>query len=166
LPLSTAFAWLAVQASALPALPEGPALTEAIAARDSEFFELLFEGCDPARMARMLTPDFEMYHDRGGVVATSAEAFVADYSRTCAARRAPDAWRSRRELVRPSLNVHPVPGFGAIEDGEHLFHERQGNGPERLVGRARFTQAWKLTPQGWQLARVFSYAHGPAGDAR
>jgi hypothetical protein len=164
LPHSTTLAWLAIQAAAVPALPEGPALTEAIAARDSEFFELLFEGCDPARMATMLTPDFEMYHDRGGVVAIGSEAFVADYARNCAARGAPDAWRSRRELLRPTLNVHPVPGFGAIEDGAHQFHERQGDGPERLAGRARFTQLWKLTPQGWQLARVFSYAHEPAGD--
>ena len=52
-----------------------------------------------------------------------------------------------------------MPGYGAIEDGEHVFYERRGDGPERLVGRARFTQLWRLTPDGWRLARVFSYAH-------
>lgn len=151
-------------AAATPALPEGPALTEAVAARDAEFFELVFEGCDPARLETMLTPDFEMYHDRGGVVARTAASFIADYARDCEARKAPDAWRSRRELVRPTLNVHPVPGFGAIEDGEHLFYERKGGGPEKLVGRARFTQVWALTDDGWRLSRVLSYAHGPAGE--
>lgn len=118
----------------------------------------------------MLTPDFEMYHDRDGVVATSADAFVRDYARSCRERRASDAWRSRRELVPASLRVDPVPGFGAIEDGEHLFYEWRGaaQGSEdqagRLVGSARFTQLWRLTPDGWRLARVFSFAHGPAGE--
>ena len=148
-----------------PTLPEGAALTEAVAARDAEFFELFFLGCDPERLATMLTPDFEMYHDRGGVVATDATSIIDGYRRSCEERRAPDAWRSRRELLRPTLNVHPVPGFGAIEDGEHQFYERRGDGPERLVGHARFTQVWKLAPDGWRLSRVFSYAHRAAGAA-
>ncbi len=151
-------------AAAAPPLPEGQALTSAIAARDAEFFELLFLGCDPGRMGAMLAPDFEMYHDRDGLVATDAEAFVALYRRMCEGRRAPDSWRSRRELLSATLNVHPVPGFGAIEDGEHQFYERRGDGPERLVGHARFTQVWKLAPDGWRLSRVFSYAHRPAGE--
>ena len=89
--VSIAFALAAAQAAAAPALPEGPALTEAIAARDAEFFELLFLGCDPARMRGYLAPDFEMYHDRDGVVATNADAFIALYSRMCEERRAPNA---------------------------------------------------------------------------
>jgi len=141
------------------ALPEGAALTEAVRASDSEFFALVFEGCDPARLRTMLSADFEMYHDRDGVVARSADPFIADYARSCRERQAPDAWRSRRELVAGSLNVHPVPGYGAIEDGVHVFYERRGDGPERLVGRARFTQIWELTADGWRLARVLSYAH-------
>ena len=153
----------AAQAAATPpALPQGPALTEAIRARDGALFALVFEACAPDRLRAMVTPDFEMYHDRDGVVATTADAFVSDYARSCTERQAPNAWRSRRELVASTLNVHPVPGFGAIEDGEHVFYERRGDGPERLVGRARFTQLWKLTPDGWRLARVFSYGHRPA----
>jgi hypothetical protein len=140
-------------------LPQGAALTEAVRARDAEFFNLAFLGCDPERLRTMLTPDFEMYHDRDGVVARSADPFIADYARSCHERQAPNAWRSRRELVADSLNVHPVPGYGAIEEGVHVFYERRGDGPERLVGRARFTQLWALTPDGWRLARVFSYAH-------
>jgi hypothetical protein len=143
-------------------LPEGPALTEAIRARDAELFAVLFEQCAPERMRALVTDDIEFYHDRDGVTA-GADAFVADYARYCTERQAPDAWRSRRELVAETLNVHPVPGYGAIEDGEHVFYERQGGGPERLVGRARFTQVWRLTPDGWRLARVFSYAHRAAG---
>ena len=45
--------------------------------------------------------------------------------------------------------------------GEHVFYERQGDGPETRVGRARFTQMWKQEGTEWKLARVFSYDHSP-----
>ncbi|MBC7985703.1 MAG: nuclear transport factor 2 family protein [Sphingomonadaceae bacterium] len=155
---------LLLAAAEPPAVPEGEALTEAVAARDAEFFALFFEQCDPEAMRGFLTDDFEMYHDRDGVVVSTGAAMVEDYRGWCAGRQAPDAWRSRRELVRETLRVFPVPGFGAIEEGTHLFHERQGDGPERLVGRARFVQLWRLTDTGWRLSRVLSYDHGLAGE--
>jgi hypothetical protein len=154
---------LLASAAAQIAVPEGAALTAAIAARDSAFFALFFEGCDAAKARTMLTDDFEIYHDKAGLVARSGDEFAAQYARACEERKTPDAWRSRRELVAGSLEVWPVPGWGAIEQGEHLFYERRGSGPEKLAGRARFTQAWALGADGqWRLARVFSYAHGPA----
>ncbi len=143
-------------------IPDGPALAQAIRARDAELFALYFDECDPDRLRTMLMPDFEMYHDRGGFVAPDAETFVQEYAGACTARQASGAWRSRRELVDASFDVHPVPGYGAIEDGEHLFYERRGDGPEQLVGRARFTQLWRLTDDGWRLSRLFSYAHTAA----
>jgi Domain of unknown function (DUF4440) len=142
--------------------PPGEALTESIRTRDAEFFGLFFEGCDPARLATMITKDMEFYHDKGGVVARSAEPFVAEYAKNCGARKAPGAWRSRRELVPASLKVWPIAAYGAVEGGEHLFYERKGDGPEKLVGRALFTQLWKWEDGRWKLARVFSYAHAPA----
>ena len=146
-------------------LPQGAGLTNAIAERDVAMFSLFFDKCDPAALSAMIAPDFEMYHDRDGVVATSGARFIALYAKSCAAKKTPDAWRTRRELVTASLNVHPVPGLGAIEDGEHVFYERRGDGPERKAGSARFTQLWRLSPGGWQLARVFSYGHKAAEPA-
>ncbi len=140
-------------------IPEGAALRQAVLAADARFFRLFFEECDPAEAATALTADFEMYHDKAGVVATAAAPFVDDYLKACTARAAPDAWRSRRELLPETLRIDPVPGFGAIEEGEHVFYERRGDGPEKKVGQARFVQLWKLEDGRWKLARVFSYAH-------
>lgn len=140
-------------------LPEGPALRTAIEKADAEFFALFFEGCDPGRLATMLTPDFEMYHDKGGEVARAAAPFVAEYKQGCEAKKKPDAWRSRRELVAGTMTLHPIAGVGVIEQGDHVFYERQGDGPEKRVGKARFTQLWRLEPDGWKLSRVFSYDH-------
>jgi hypothetical protein len=136
-----------------------PALANQIQAADTAIFSLYFTQCDPARMATLVTDDLEFVHDKGGFVFHDGAAFVADYARQCEARKAPDAWRSRRELVAGSMHVDPVPGYGAIEEGDHVFYERQGDGPEKLVGRAHFVQLWQQTPAGWKLARVFSYRH-------
>ena len=149
--------------AATTSLPEGQALREEVRAADDRFFALFFDArCHPAEVRAMLADDIEMYHDKVGVVATSAAQFMADYEKGCATRAAPDAWRSRRELVPESLKVDPVPGFGAIEDGDHRFYERQGDGPERLAGLAHFTQLWVKTDSGWKLKRIFSFSHRAA----
>ena len=154
-------------ATAEIAIPDQPELTRQIAARDAEFFELFFTGpCEVERFRSMLADDVEFYHDRGGFNVRRAEDFVAIFERSCAGRENPRAWRSRRVLVPESLHVDPVPGWGAIETGEHLFYEREGvDGEEQLAGRARFAQLWVLGTDGqWRLSRVFSYAHAPAGE--
>lgn len=139
-------------------VPAQPALTQAIAARDTALFDMMFAGCDASALTAMVTDDMEFYHDKGGLM--TRDAFIADYARSCAAKRAPDAWRSRRELVAGSMRVYAIPGFGAVEEGAHVFHERKGDGPERLVGKARFSILWKLGADGqWRMARTFSIDH-------
>ncbi|MBV8688273.1 MAG: nuclear transport factor 2 family protein [Alphaproteobacteria bacterium] len=142
-------------------LPAGEALRAQIAAADAELFDTLFLRCEPAHMRRIVADDLEFYHDKDGAT-RGADAFVADYARFCTERLKPDAWRARRELVASSLVVDPVPGVGAVEAGEHVFYERKGEGPEKLVGRARFAQLWVLTKDGWRLSRVLSFSHRPA----
>jgi hypothetical protein len=160
--LSVALALVALLQSPTGEIPRGAALTEAISANDAAFFELFFGGCDPAQLATMVTDDFEFFDDRGGRVATDAASFVAQYRTQCEARQAPDSWRSRRELAPGTLGVYPINGYGAVETGEHYFYERRGEGPETRVGRARFSQMWKLEGSRWKLARVFSYDHAAA----
>ncbi|HEX8669271.1 MAG TPA: DUF4440 domain-containing protein [Allosphingosinicella sp.] len=165
--VALAAAAAAAAAAAQPGVPvpDQPALTEQIAARDAELFELFFTGpCDSVRFRAMLADDVEFYHDKGGFNVRKPEDFVAIFAKNCADRQDPKAWRSRRELVRTSLHVDPVPGYGAIEAGEHLFYEREGErGEEKLAGRARFAQLWVLGGDGkWRLSRVLSYAHEAA----
>lgn len=153
---------LALLAAAPAEIPTGPQLAQEIRAADAALFAAYFGPCDPARVAMRVTPDVEMYHDRGGAL-LGRDAFMATYEKLCRERSAPDAWRSRRALVEGSFRVDPVPGYGAIEEGDHQFYERKGEGPEKLAGTAHFVQLWKWTPQGWQLSRILSYAHRAAG---
>lgn len=143
---------------AIVEVPGQPALTQAIAARDATLFSVMFTQCDPAALTNLVTDDMEFYHDKGGLMAH--DAFIADYAKSCAAKRAPDAWRSRRELVAGTMKVYAIPGFGAVEEGAHVFYERKGEGPERLAGKARFSILWKLDANGqWRMARTFSIDH-------
>jgi hypothetical protein len=151
----------AAQAPAVQ-IPEQPALSRVIAARDAELFNLAFEGCDAAKLRTMVADDLEFYHDKGGLTYRSGDEMAADYAKKCAERAKAGAYRSRRELVPSTMHVDPVPGHGAMQTGEHLFYERQGDGPEKLVGRARFAHVWRLEGGAWKIARVLSYAHGPA----
>ncbi len=152
-------------AAASVTVPAQPALTEQIAAVDADFFKLFFEGrCDVPRFRAYLADDVEFYHDKGGFNVRNADDFAAIFAKNCKDREDPAAWRSRRELVRASLHVDPVPGHGAIQTGDHLFYERKGvTGTEKLAGKARFAMLWVLGADGkWRVSRVFSYAHGPA----
>jgi hypothetical protein len=81
-------------------LPDGAALTEAVRAADAKLFTLFFTGCDPEQLRNMVTNTLEFYHDKSGMAASSGPDFVDQYAKSCEARKAPDAWRSRRELVR------------------------------------------------------------------
>jgi hypothetical protein len=159
--IAAALAVAAPPTTAPPAatIPPQPALTDVIVARDAELFELYFLGCDPARLRTMIAPDVEFYHDKDGFLYRGADALIA---KECAGRKAPDAWRARRELVRASLRVDPVPRYGAIEDGEHYFFERKGDGPEKRVGYGRFSIVWVLSPDGWRMSRALSFAHRAA----
>lgn len=151
---------LAALASTSVLIPTEPALTKAIEARDEVLFDVMFEQCDPAALAAVVTDDMEFYHDKGGAMGRAA--FISDYAKNCALKRAPDAWRSRRKLVAGTLKVYAIPGFGAVEEGTHLFYERRGDGPEHLAGQARFSILWKLGPDGqWLMSRTFSIDHAP-----
>jgi hypothetical protein len=158
MPFTALFAALLLGQAQPVELHDGPELTAAIAARDTELFHVMFDLCEPAALAELVTDDLEFYHDRAGLTATAA-TFVEDYARGCAGRQAPDAFRSRRELVPGTLRVFAIPGVGAVEEGSHLFYERQGDGPEHLVGRARFSVLWRLEDGHWRLARAFSIDH-------
>ena len=152
------FVLLAAQVASSVLVPAEPALTKAIASRDALLFDVTFSKCDPAALAGLETDDLEFYHDKGGVL--DREVFVADYAKSCDAKLAPDAWRSRRELVPETLKVYAIPGIGAVEEGTHRFYERKGEGGERLAGHARFSILWRLGADGqWRMARTFSIDH-------
>jgi len=139
--------------------PDPAQLRETILALDARLFDAVFVTCDTQALAELVGDDLEFYHDRSGLTARSGKEFIDGVARNCAGRDQPGSYRSRRELVAASLQVYPVPGFGAMQLGSHRFHERQDDGPETHVGSADFAMVWRHAQGRWQLTRVLSYAH-------
>jgi hypothetical protein len=143
-------------------VPPQAELSREIQAADADLFKLFFEGpCDLPRFRAMITDDIEFYHDKGGFNVRKPGDFVGQYKDRCTKLLDLKEYRSRRVLVASSLHIDPIPGWGAMEVGDHLFYERHGvDGPEKLVGKAKFAMVWVLGADGkWRVSRILSYAH-------
>lgn len=134
-------------------------LFDEIAEKDRMLFDAVFNTCDIQALAALVAGDFEMYHDKGGLVATSGAQFVENIRGMCERQKTGEDYRARRELVEGSLEVFPLNNYGAIEVGVHRFYKKTEGQPDKLVEIARFTQVWKKDASGWKLARVLSYDH-------
>lgn len=134
--------------------PATPAdLARTLAGLDAQLFDS-FNRCELEKFASFFAEGVEFYHDKGGVTLSSKSVVESVRNNICG--------KVRREVVAESLEAHPIPGFGAVQMGSHLFYElnaKPGAGP---VGAARFVHLWQYKDGAWKITRVISYDHGPA----
>ncbi len=101
-------------------------------------------------MKTFFTKDLEWYQDNGGLInyekvfINFQSIFNRDYDLT-------------RSLVKESLEVHPIQGYGAIEVGSHQFKHIENDKLE--VGTFKFLMIWKNDNGNWKISRVISYDH-------
>jgi ketosteroid isomerase-like protein len=143
----------------LAAAAQMPAAEQQVRAADAAFWQA-FNRCDEAAMRRLLAPDVEFYHDKTGLTASRTAVTRSLMKGPCGT----PGLHVRREAVADSISYDPVPGYGAILTGRHRFYARNGGGPERLDGEARFAVVWQSTGGQWRMRRILSYAHRPARD--
>ncbi len=150
-------AGLASQAGGQPAPSLSPSqeLFNTIASLDSALFGSVmgaYNECDLEKFASFFSDDIEFYHDQGGLT-YSRKALVDSVKNVCG--------RQRRELVPGTLEVYPIPGYGAIEVGAHRFYHLQEGTTEEVGGTvaAKFLHVWQNKGGEWKITRVISYAH-------
>jgi hypothetical protein len=136
-----------------------PELFDALLKQDHALFEAAFNRCEPEVLAPMIHADFEFLHDKWGRIADSGEAFLASTREMCAKRKTGENFTARRELIRASLTVHPLVGYGAMQMGSHRFYAVQSGKPDRLTEEAKFISVWQEVEGVWKLTRVISYDH-------
>ncbi|MEM1105077.1 MAG: nuclear transport factor 2 family protein [Pseudomonadota bacterium] len=136
----------------LPPLQEIDALDQAI-------FEAAFLTCDADRLAHLLAPDLEFYHDVHGQIARSSDAFLSQTIPDCQARRRGELPYLRRDLVADSHQISPIGTWGALQSGRHVFVGRSEDGGERVLEEALFMHIWQYEGGAWRLTRVISYDH-------
>lgn len=92
----------------------------------------------------------EFYHDGSGLTfyADNVAAFKRMKERT------PDL---TRELLVETMEVYPIPGYGAVQIAQHRFcHKENG---KMDCGVFKFINTWKKTEQGWKVTRIISVDH-------
>ena len=128
-----------------PYQPASRELQDTIARLDSILFHA-YNTCDLKTYTDLFSEDFEFYHDGGGLE-TSKAASIESYKKYVCGK-------VTRELMPGSIEVSPVPRFGAVEIGKHRFHNSQEpNAPSHY---ARFVIVWKREPGAWKITRVIS----------
>jgi hypothetical protein len=124
-------------------------LYKEIARMDSILFSA-FNTRNIEQFKTLFTEDLEFYHDTGGL--TNYEHTI-NFMRTIASSNSD----LKRSLIKESLEVYPIPGYGAIETGAHTFcHWENG---KQDCGTFKFVHIWQKKNGEWKISRVVSYAH-------
>jgi hypothetical protein len=98
--------------------------------------------------ACVYSDSIEFFHDRSGLETSKEKILSATEKYICG--------KVTRELVQGSIEVSPLPGYGAVELGSHMFHNKQE--PNAKSHPSKFVIIWKNTNgklddyKGYQLA--------------
>ena len=143
------FFYYALSTQAVLAQSNDQALYKKIEHMDSVTFNA-FNTHNLAVLKSVFAESLEFYHDKGGL----SNYFSAMESFKAVFQNDPDL---HRELVKGTLEVYPIPGYGAVEMGEHRFSHFE-NGKE-LVAVFKFTHIWQFKDNEWKVTRVVSVGH-------
>lgn len=137
--------------------PAPEELSRTLAALDGALFDS-FNRCELEKFATFFVDDVEFYHDKGGLTPSRKSLVESIKNNICG--------KVRRETVAESIEVHPIPGYGAVQMGVHRFYELNAQPGSKPVGAAKFIHLWQFKDGAWKITRVISYDHGPAPKAQ
>jgi hypothetical protein len=138
---------LSVLGASAQVKPDDPELYRVILEQDSLFFNS-YNTCKLhlKEYSDYYSDSLEFYHDKGGFSASKKDVVEATKKNICG--------KVTRELIRGSVEVYPIPGFGAIEVGFHQFHNSEE--PNATPHPGRFVLVWKKLKDRWIITRVIS----------
>ena len=112
---------------------------------DSIYFHA-YNTCDMATQAAIYSDSIEFYHDKGGLVTNKQQLLEAIKKNICG--------KVTRVLVKGSVEVYPIPGYGAVEIALHRFINHQES--KTASKPDKFIVIWRHQNDRWQMARVIS----------
>jgi len=124
---------------------EPKTLYDSIVALDAKW-EDAYNNCKLDVMEELISEDLEFYHDQGGLLTSKKKLNDALKENICG--------KVSRELQKGSIEVHPIPGYGAVEMGLHAFHNKKE--PDSKPHFAKFVHVWKKENGHWRITRVIS----------
>lgn len=120
-------------------------LYQTIVKLDSTFFHA-YNTCDLARQEAFYADSIEFFHDKSGLETSKKKILESTKNYVCG--------KVTRELVKGSIEVSPLPGYGAVEIGIHMFHNNQE--PNATPHKSRFVIIWKNNNDKWTITKVIS----------
>jgi ketosteroid isomerase-like protein len=122
-----------------------PDLYKTIVKLDSTFFNA-YNTCDLTKQAAFYSDSIEFFHDKSGLE-TSKKKILEDTKKYVCGK-------VTRELVQGSIEVSPLPGYGAVEIGIHMFHNNQEK--KDTPHQSRFVIIWRNQNDRWTITKVIS----------
>jgi ketosteroid isomerase-like protein len=126
--------------------PDSQELHDQIVQLDSTFFNA-YNTCDIDKQASFYSDSIEFYHDKTGLSTSKKDLLEATKKNICG--------KVTRELVKGSIEVYPLKGFGAVEIGMHNFHNNQEK-EQTPSHPGKFIIIWQQTGKDWKIFRVVS----------
>ena len=125
--------------------PSDSMLHEIVVDLDKEFFDA-YNNCDTVTLEALISEDLEFYHDLGGLSTFKPQIIQALKDNICN--------KVTRELIDGTIEVYPIPGYGAVQMGWHQFHNSQE--PNAKPKPSKFVTVWKEVGDNWLITRVIS----------
>jgi hypothetical protein len=125
--------------------PKSQALYDTIVHLDSVYFNA-YNTCDMDKQAALFADSIEFYHDGGGLETSKQKLLTALKNNICG--------KVSRVLVKGSIEVYEIPGYGAVEIALHHFINHAEN--NSLSKPDRFIIVWRHKNNEWQMTRVIS----------
>lgn len=120
-------------------------LYRTIVSMDSIFFHA-YNTCDMGKQAEIYADKIEFFHDKSGLDTSKQRILASTEKYICG--------KVTRELVKGSIDVSPLPGYGAVEIGMHMFYNKQE--PDAKPHPSRFIIIWKIEEGTWRITKVIS----------
>lgn len=124
--------------------PESQELYDSIVHVDSVWADS-YNNCKLEVQDLLISDNLEFYHDRNGIMTSKTALIEALKNYICG--------KVTRELLEGSIEVYPIPNYGAVEMGYHRFHNKI---EKTMSNFARFVHIWHRENGQWKMTRVVS----------
>lgn len=122
------------------------ALHKEIVKMDSIYFNA-YNTCDMKTQEALIDEDLEFFHDNGGLSTSKKDILISLKNNICD--------KVTRTLIKGSVEVYPIPNYGAIQMGYHKFFNEQE--PNAKSVPSKFVTIWKKgNNNSWTITRVIS----------
>lgn len=120
-------------------------LYQTIRQLDSTFFHA-YNTCDLKTQAQFYADTIEFFHDKSGLDTSKQHILENTQKYICG--------KVTRQLVKGSIEVSPLLGYGAVEFGQHTFHNNQE--PNDKPHPSKFVIVWRNHNDKWTITKVIS----------